>query len=360
MTFKVFITGATGYIGGEVLHQLFESHLDLEITCSVRSEEKGNLLKQKTDGKISPVVMDLDDVNKIAEQVALHDIIINTANVDHVPSAQAISDALVKLNSEKILIHTSGTSILGDGISHKKATPKIFYDDESIDDINNLPMEQPHRPVDAIILSIHEKNPKVNTAIVCPSTIFGVSDGYGRIISQQIPYMMVLAIKNNSSLVTYDGNYIWNHVHINDMGELYILILQKMVKKEDIPLNKEGYYFASYRIPGENALPDEPSNIEHTWLQVAEHVGKELYTRRLVDTPSVHHCEPEELIKINDNDVFTPYMWGTNSRSRGNNGYKIGWKPKFEGIEHFWNSFKDDVDVILKEDMHKKLLPRLG
>lgn len=360
MPLKVFLTGATGYIGGEILSQLFESHLDLEIYCSVRSEDKGKDLQQKTGNKIIPVVLDLDNTEEIAKQVAISDIIINTANVDHVPSAKAIADALVKLKTEKILIHTSGTSILGDGLSPKKAVPTVYYDDESIEDINNLPAAQPHRPVDEIVLNIHNQNPLIDTAIVCPSTIFGVSSGYGRIISQQIPYMMVLAIKNNSSLVTYDGNYIWNHVHIKDLGELYISILQKLVNKQDIPKNREGYYFGSYRIPGENILPDEPSNIEHTWLQVAEKVGQLLYSKRLIATPSVQHCDPEEIIKLKDNDPFAPYMWGTNSRSRGNNGYKIGWKPKFEALDKFWNSFEDDLEIILKEEMHKKPLPRLG
>lgn len=360
MTLKLFLTGATGYIGGEVLHQLFESHIDLQITCSVRSSEKAKDLVNKIDGKVHPVIFDLDNVDEITKQVEANDIIINTANVDHVPSAQAIAKALINLTTEKILIHTSGTSILGDGLGLNKAPPTIYYDDESIDDINNLPHEQPHRPVDEIIMDIHDHNPKVNTVIVSPSCIYGVSDGYGRVISQQIPYMIVLSIKNNSALVTYDGQYIWNHIHIKDLGELYILLLQKLVNKQDIPVNKEGYYFGSYRIPDENVLPDEPSNIEHTWLQVAEQVGRDLYSKRLVDTPSVQHCDPQEIIKLKDNDAFAPYMWGTNSRSRGNNGYKIGWKPKFEGLDNFWNSISDDIDVIIKEDMHKKPLPKLG
>lgn len=355
---KVFITGATGYIGGEVLYQLLKQNTDVKVYAVVRSQEKANDLVKKTGDKVIPVIGDLDDLEFLSKHVSECDIIINTANVDHVPSAQAISDVLVALKTPKILIHTSGTSVIGDEIAENKPCPKVYYDDKSIDDINNLPMDQAHRPVDKIVLDINEKNPIIKTAIVCPSTIFGVSNGYGRTISIQIPYMMTLAIQNKKTSIVYHGNYIWSHVHISDLGELYLLIMKKFLAGEDIPQGRKGYYFGAYAEENEVVKDNEPSSIEHTWRDVGEKVSEILYDQGLIDTPEVNQATPEYIIKIKQGDEFAPYFWGQNSRSRGNNGYKIGWKPKYTTLEDFYGSFKDDVEVILKEGMADKELPR--
>lgn len=355
---KVFITGATGYIGGEVLYQLLDQHTDLEIYAVVRSQAKADDLVKKTGNKVTPVIGDLDNLEFLSKYVGECDVIINTANVDHVPSAQAISDVLVALKTPKILIHTSGTSVIGDEIAENKPTPKVYYDDKSIDDINSLPMDQAHRPVDKIVLDINEKNPLIKTAIVCPSTIFGVSKGYGRTISIQIPYMMTLAIQNKQTSTVYHGNYIWSHVHISDLGELYLLILKKFLDGEDIPQGSKGYYFGAYVEENEVVKDDKPSSIEHTWRDVANKVSELLYARGLIDTPEVNQATPEYIIKIKQGDEFAPYFWGQNSRSRANNGFKIGWKPKHVSLDDFYASFNDDIDVILKEGMADKELPR--
>lgn len=39
MTPKIFLTGATGYIGGDALYALYKKHSDYEIAVLVRSGE---------------------------------------------------------------------------------------------------------------------------------------------------------------------------------------------------------------------------------------------------------------------------------------------------------------------------------
>lgn len=38
---KLFLTGATGYIKGDLLYVISHEHPEWEITCIVRTEEKG-------------------------------------------------------------------------------------------------------------------------------------------------------------------------------------------------------------------------------------------------------------------------------------------------------------------------------
>lgn len=87
-TQKVFLTGATGYIGGEVLYQLLNHKTyNFEVTALVRSQKKADILTKGTDNKVIPVIGSLDDFEVIEKQVNENEIIINTADVDHVPSA---------------------------------------------------------------------------------------------------------------------------------------------------------------------------------------------------------------------------------------------------------------------------------
>ncbi|KAK6462854.1 hypothetical protein DFJ63DRAFT_313982 [Scheffersomyces coipomensis] len=351
MTKKVFITGATGYIGGEVLYQLLNNKdtANFEITALVRSDKKAANLKSKTKNKVKTVIGTLDDIDLIKDQAARSDIIINTADVDNVPSAQAISDALVASITPKILIHTSGTSILGDGLAAKKPPAiKIYSDSENIDEINALDSKQPHRPVDEIVLDIHDKNPKIQTVIICPSTIYGISKGYDNIISIQIPFLIRSILKYKKAFSVYDGNYIWSRIHIKDLGELYQLLLVSILTNKHVPINKEGYYFGSLTtkdVPG-NA---KPTDIEHTWRQISEAIGQKLYERKLISSPEVEELEPSKIIDLTDEE-FAPFYWGTNSRSRGDNGVKFGWTPKFTSRKEFFDSIDDDIDYILKHD----------
>ncbi|KAK6455911.1 uncharacterized protein RJT20DRAFT_135899 [Scheffersomyces xylosifermentans] len=348
-TTKVFLTGATGYIGGQVAYELVNSkEHKFVVTALVRSQQKAEKLKAASDNKIIPVIGTLDDLTLLGKQVEENDVIINTANVDHVPSAQALSDALSEAKEKKILIHTSGTSVLGDGLDAKKgATTKVYSDKYDIDEINSLDLEQPHRPVDKIILDIHDRNPKVEVAIICPSTIYGISNGYDNVVSAQIPWLIKSTIRHNKGYSVFDGNYVWNHIHIKDLGDLYLLLLNKLLRGDDVPANRQGYYFGSYAIEGEEKVTTEPSEIEHTWRQVSAAVAESLFAKGVIESKEVDSLQPEPIIKLNDSE-WAPYYWGTNSRSRGDNGYAIGWKPKHISNKEFFESIDADVDYQLK------------
>lgn len=340
---SVFITGATGYIGGEVLYQVLKH--GYKATALVRNQEKADNLKAKAGEKVSTVIGLLDDSNLLKEQVRLHDIIINTADVDHVPSAKAIAQELGRKDKKTIFIHTSGTSILGDELDAKKGRSlKVYSDIDDIDEINTLDEKQPHRPVDAIVQEIQQNNPLVKTVIVSPSCIFGRSNGYDKIVSAQIPLMTEVAKRNGGPYTVYSGDYIWSHVHIEDLGELYLVLLEKLVKGENIPSGKDGYYFGSYT--STNPVSETPDEIEHTWRDVAAKVGEHLFKKKAITSSELESLEPKKVAELAGFD-FAPYLWGTNSRSRADRAISIGWKPKYTDGKIFWDSIEGDVDHVL-------------
>lgn len=71
---KLFITGATGYIGGDALHAIVEAHPEYEITTLVRNSDKGALVAQQY-GNIKMAYGDLNSEQLLIEQASQADII---------------------------------------------------------------------------------------------------------------------------------------------------------------------------------------------------------------------------------------------------------------------------------------------
>lgn len=349
----VFVTGATGYIGGQVVYNLLNSKVySYDITALVRTQAKAEKLISASDGRVKTVVGSLDDRHVIEHYVSQSDVIINTANVDHVPSAEVLADVLLKTQKPTILIHTSGTSVIGDPLRKgKKPTTKVYSDEKSIDEINSLDAKQPHRPVDKIVQDISSRNPKVKTAIISPSTIFGRSNGYDNVVSIQIPFLAKLSVRRGRGFTVYDGNYIWSHVHIADLGDLYQLLLEKLLKGESVPEGRDGYYFGSLFLHNEGPATENPTEIEHTWAGVAKAVTEKLAARNLIKSAEVDHLDADEVAHIYEKEPFAPSYWGSNSRSRADNGAKIGWKPTHTSEKEFWDSIDEDLDYLQENNL---------
>src|SRR3569623_1555860 len=103
---KVFITGASGYIGGSVAAALIAR--GDEVSGLARSEASAGALRERG---IAPVIGTLDDANVLAKAAREADVTINAANAGHREAAEAMLKALA--GTGKGFIHTSGSSIVG-------------------------------------------------------------------------------------------------------------------------------------------------------------------------------------------------------------------------------------------------------
>jgi len=65
----------TGYIGGDVLHELYTEHPDYTYVALVRTQDKGKQV-QRAYPKVRLVYGDLGDASVIARQSAEADIVI--------------------------------------------------------------------------------------------------------------------------------------------------------------------------------------------------------------------------------------------------------------------------------------------
>ena len=75
MPTKLFITGVTGYIGGDAFYYLSQHHPNFEYSALIRSEEKAKRVREAYPN-IRTVIGSLDDSEVLAREAAWADIVL--------------------------------------------------------------------------------------------------------------------------------------------------------------------------------------------------------------------------------------------------------------------------------------------
>src|SRR4051812_28063545 len=107
MTGRIFITGATGFIGGSVAQRLAAPGAD--VGGLARSPDRAALLANLG---VRPVIGKLSDATLLAQEAGAADAVINAADADDPHAVDTFVAALA--GTGKALIHTSGSSIVAD------------------------------------------------------------------------------------------------------------------------------------------------------------------------------------------------------------------------------------------------------
>ena len=210
---NIFMTGATGYIGGSVAAAMMDG--GHTVSGLVRSEERA---AQAQEHGITPVLGSLDDDGVLAEAAGKADAVINCANSDHRGAAEAMLGALD--GTDKPFLHTSGTSIVG-WPDQGELRDAVFDED--------TPFEPSPGRVERVRLNddiIGAANRGIRTVILCPSLIYGEGRGVHR-DSIQVPWLIDVATKFGIAKHIGSGGNIWSNVHIDDLAELFRLALVK-------------------------------------------------------------------------------------------------------------------------------------
>ncbi|SRR6266436_2042656 len=101
---KIFLTGASGYIGGSLAKKLIENgHSVLGL---VRSQGKADQLQKLG---LDPILGSLDDSDIVTEVAREADAVINAANSDHRPIVETVLKVLA--GTGKPFVQTSGSSM---------------------------------------------------------------------------------------------------------------------------------------------------------------------------------------------------------------------------------------------------------
>lgn len=288
---KIFVTGAGGFIGGSVAMRLLaQGH---QILGLVRNDLAAQRL---AESGIEPVMGTLDDTDLLIQQARSCDAVINTANADHRASVQALLEGLK--GSGKPLLHTSGSSAVGDDARGAFCSPHVF--DEQTPWVIN-PFKQARRDIDLLVLS--GVNDGVKTAVICPSLIYGVGTGLNP-HSVQIPFLASNAREKGAVEIVGKGLNVWSNVHIEDVASLYQLVLEKGPGG--------AFYFAE--------------NGEASYADLAQALAQRLALQDVV------HLAPEAAAE-RWGIARAYFSFGSNSRVRARRAREeLGWAPRHSSV----------------------------
>ncbi|KAI1448928.1 NAD(P)-binding protein [Annulohypoxylon stygium] len=335
---KVFIVGP-GFIGWNVLELLVKENYS--VTGYVRRQ--AHAAQIKASGAADTVLGDLNDKLLITKHASSHDIVIHTATADHLPSVEAILDA-VRQRAEKglgtIFIHTSGTSVLDDGAKGGFRSDKIYHDNV-VSEVDSVPDDAPHRQIDlAIVRAKKQLSEKAKIAIIIPPLIYGFNPNHER-LTIQIPTLTRYALKYGYAGHVGAGLAIESNIHVLDLARAYVVLLHHLesTPSSSPDILENPYYFT------EGTGDNEPS-----WKDVAALIGAELHKAGHLSDPA-----PRTIPTENYDDLFGSYtaaVVGLNSRSRAVRLRELGWEPK----EKTWaeSYVQDELPFILNEESDRR------
>jgi nucleoside-diphosphate-sugar epimerase len=211
---NIFITGAGGYIGGSIAAAL------LAAGHRVRGLTRGSANAERLAAMgIEPVIGTLDDAETLTREARASDGVINTASADHAGAVNALLAGLEE--SSKPLLHTSGSSVVGDDVRGSRRAEQVF-DEET--PLVVFPLKQARRALDLRVLDAAGRG--VRSAVICPSLIYGEGRGLNT-QSVQIPFLVANAREQGVVQVVGAGLNVWSNVHIDDVVALYVLALHQ-------------------------------------------------------------------------------------------------------------------------------------
>jgi nucleoside-diphosphate-sugar epimerase len=280
---RIFLTGASGFIGGAVALALIAA--GHRVRGLVRSRAKADVVAAHG---IEAVVGSLDDVTVLQAEARAADAVVNAASSDHRGAVEAFIASMS--GSGKPFLHSSGSSIVAD-LAMGEPSDRIF--DEATP-VEPLPERAARVAIDRLVLAAAG----IRSVVLCNTMIYGNVLGLPT-QSVQIPALVRQA--KASGVVRYIGRGLnrWSNVHIADVAALYELALAKA---------PAGTFM--YVESGEEAVGE---------------IAKAIAVRLGLGGAS-QSWSAEEAIAVWGRNLAVLSL-GSNSRVRGKAAVELGWSP---------------------------------
>lgn len=279
----IFITGASGYIGGSVAKGFADA--GYAVRGLVRNAD---VAAQVAAIGVEPVIGALEDHDLLKTEARNAEGVIHAARAEDLESALALLDAL--RGSNKPYIQTSGTGLVATEAGGDALAPLVPEDNWQA---YGAPERQARRDIDARVIAAAQD--AIRTIVICPPAIYGYSKGPRR-QTTQVGRLAQYAREHGAATIVGQGINAWSQVHIDDLVDLFLLAYPKA------PAGS--FYFAE---SGEASFRD-----------IAEALDKRM---RLGGVKSLSMAEAQATIPF-------ARLLGANSRVTGKRARaELGWKP---------------------------------
>lgn len=311
----VFLTGATGFVGGTILSCLSKAHPSGRVKALVREESAAKEL-QSAYPNFTPVIGELSSLSLLTSTAADADFVIH-AGGDNIPAVCAMIDGLashatttgsptprlISLTGPRSLIDLS-SPITG----NLRASSRPWSDVADAHTILNVPEDRMHAGADQAIVA-HSIAKGVGTMLVSPGQLWG--RGKGPLKKESNAAFYYAAVKSRGrAFVIGEGTATWSWTSIGDLGDAVVFLMEQALKngserRGQVGVNRDGYYFVR---TGDLSMMERAK-------AVSERLG-------LGEVESVWVEAAREI------HPFGPIMWGCGERTRSDKLHELGWRPK--------------------------------
>ncbi|KAK4164573.1 hypothetical protein QBC43DRAFT_317774 [Cladorrhinum sp. PSN259] len=359
-TTRILLTGATGYVGGTLLHRIVNSSepsiQSLTVDLLVRTDEAAEKLKAAYGDRITTIKWGgLTDTEFIADTAANYDIVINVGSGFITDGALAfvkgLSRRLGKADTPTPwVLNISGCTNLADKPLTGTPYPDRVWDDADSGAVYEYERSQdaiepyPQRTTEVGVLTLADEL-GVNAVSLNTPLIFGEGNGLFNKQGIIIPVLMRYTLMHGYGFkLTETANFDW--VHVEDLADAYILLVKLILTRPDrgegvIPRGKKGILFPAV----DRALQTE---IFERCLDAAFEAG--LLPRE--DTPQEKTIKEVPLKEIADEITaglldMAEQGWAGNKAQKGTVLRQLGWEPRH--LRESWvKDYKDEL-VALKD-----------
>jgi nucleoside-diphosphate-sugar epimerase len=289
---KVFLTGASGYIGGSVAKVLIDA--GHEVFGLVRNQEKARAV---ANFGVRPVIGTLEDQEILIANAANADAVIHTANSDHRAAVETFIETLT--GTGKVFIHTSGSSVVGDDVLGETARADIYTEETPFVPMN---IREERVAINNLVRRAGIDH-WVRTVVIVPSMAYGNALGLD-VESDQLPVIFKKSIEHKAGVYLGAGVNRWSNVHIADLANLYLLAMEKAPSAS--------YFYAE--------------NGEESYKDIAGFVSEALGYGGKIQS----WLAEDALAELGD---WARFALGSNSRVRAVHATNLlGWKPSHESL----------------------------
>jgi nucleoside-diphosphate-sugar epimerase len=210
---RIFIIGATGYIGGKLARRLLaEGH---GVTGFARNETGVEKLR---GGGVNPLPGDIEDINPLVAEAQAADVTIFAPQVTPDQEYAAVAALVGGLHGTcKTFVFTSGTGVLGQRTAG-------LWDENSYAEDDDIPFSRlVTRRVETERLVRASAEHGVRGIVLRPAAVWG--DGFHSIAER----LLSSYVKTGSVCYIGEGTNCYSGVHIDDLVDLYALAVEKGV-----------------------------------------------------------------------------------------------------------------------------------
>lgn len=214
---KVFVTGATGFIGSVTVKELIDhGH---SVVGLARNEESAEKVRQLG---ATPLKGDLENIESLKAGVKDADVVIHLAFIHD------FANFAKSLQVDKAALVALGEALSGTGKTLVVASGSLGLQPGKVNTEDDVPPEGPMSARHMNFKHVEEMAKKNNFKAICvrfSPSVHGAGDkGF-------VPAIIDAARKNGFVVQVGDGQNCWNAVHRNDLAKLLRLIIEKPLEQ---------------------------------------------------------------------------------------------------------------------------------